>query len=631
MYAKKNIRFLIILLSVSSLLLSATAAKADQNVVLRVVDQFGVDIPASTIQVQGQTVPTGSSILLPEGTYVFTVIPANTHPALLSRTENAAVLNTTTELAFEWITSEVTLRMEDQSGVEIPGTRFKVPPFGDQIITGDVLAMPITDENVYPTISGNYIDGYDFDLLVGTGGSIGHPARLHRTEGAKEVTETTTEITFEWITSEVTIRLEDQWGVEIPGSRFKVDSYGDQIYNDDVLTFPITDETVYPTMGGYFTDGYDFDLLVGLGGAIGHPVWLHRTEGAKEVTETTTDIVFEWIQHQCALELRDTAYQTVSGSTVVLPSPFPSYTHGEVTTFPINDDIVYPGIAGNYADGYPITVEPGDIAPTSATIYFTALASGEFDPAMFDIGGNTYRLGCGPAPTPVEIVDGSLTASPLVAQLGDVIAFEASIMDGCGQIDAIWDYDDGNSDWQTDVTSPGLLTAAHTYSSAGVYTVMLGVADDCHTVGENVVVVVYDPSGGFVTGAGWIDSPEGAYKPDPSAAGKASFGFVSRYKQGATTPTGNTEFVFHAGDLHFQSSSYDWLVVNQGGSNAQFKGTGSLNGSGQYRFMLWAGDGEPDTFRIRIWEEDVAGSELDVYDNGFNQQIGGGEIVIHTN
>ncbi|MBA7530031.1 hypothetical protein ES705_22234 [subsurface metagenome] len=47
--------------------------------------------------------------------------------------------------------------------------------------------------------------------------------------------------------------------------------------------------------------------------------------------------------------------------------------------------------------------------------------------------------------------------------------------------------------------------------------------------------------------------------------------------------------------------------------------------------MLWAGDDNPDKFRIRIWEEDeISGIETDVYDNGMNQPIGGGSIKIHT-
>ncbi len=142
-------------------------------------------------------------------------------------------------------------------------------------------------------------------------------------------------------------------------------------------------------------------------------------------------------------------------------------------------------------------------------------------------------------------------------------------------------------------------------------------------------IVIYDPDGGFVTGGGWIDSPEGAYIPDPTLSGKANFGFVSKYKKGATVPTGNTEFQFKAGDLNFHCDSYDWLVVT-GSNYARFKGLGTINGEGDYMFMIWAGDDEPDTFRIKIWEEDDMGVETVVYDNGFDQVISGGSIVIHV-
>jgi hypothetical protein len=109
--------------------------------------------------------------------------------------------------------------------------------------------------------------------------------------------------------------------------------------------------------------------------------------------------------------------------------------------------------------------------------------------------------------------------------------------------------------------------------------------------------------------------------------GKATFGFVSKYKKGASIPEGTTEFQFKAGGLNFHSTNYDWLVVNQGGTNAQFKGYGTINGAGNYGFMLWAGDGSPDTFRIKIWD---ATTEEVVYDNGPDQPIGGGNIVVHT-
>jgi len=91
-------------------------------------------------------------------------------------------------------------------------------------------------------------------------------------------------------------------------------------------------------------------------------------------------------------------------------------------------------------------------------------------------------------------------------------------------------------------------------------------------------------------------------------------------------PDGNTLFQFKAGDLNFHSSSYEWLVV--AGSAAQFKGEGTINGQGSYKFMITADDDNLDTFRIKIWYEEN-GIEVVVYDNGSQQALGGGSIVVH--
>lgn len=176
----------------------------------------------------------------------------------------------------------------------------------------------------------------------------------------------------------------------------------------------------------------------------------------------------------------------------------------------------------------------------------------------------------------------------------------------------------------------------YTGSQAGVTNLTLTVGDGQSDSSDYTLLVVYDPEGGFVTGGGWIDSPEGAYIVDPSLAGKANFGFVSKYKKDATVPTGQTEFIFQTADMNFHSSSYEWLVVT-GTDYAKFKGTGTINGFtggvfGDYKFMLWAGDGDPDTFTIRIWEEDEeSGEELPVYQNPKDQPISGGSIIVHDN
>ena len=179
-----------------------------------------------------------------------------------------------------------------------------------------------------------------------------------------------------------------------------------------------------------------------------------------------------------------------------------------------------------------------------------------------------------------------------------------------------WDFGDSSS-------GSGVMPS-NSYAAAGIYTVCLTVNDGLlDSAPACTMAVVYDPSAGFVTGGGWIDSPEGAYTADPSMTGKATFGFVAKYKKGANVPDGNTEFQFQAGDLNFKSMSYEWLVV--AGNKAQFKGEGTINGQGSYQFMISADDDNPDTFRIKIWDENGT-----VYDNGSQQSLGGGSIVVHS-
>ena len=224
------------------------------------------------------------------------------------------------------------------------------------------------------------------------------------------------------------------------------------------------------------------------------------------------------------------------------------------------------------------------------------------------------------------------TANPGGPYLG---AVNTSILfDGSGSSDP--DSDPLTYEWDFGDSTTGTDTLPiHSYPAAGIYNACLTVNDgSLNSAPACTMAVVYDPSAGFVTGGGWIDSPAGAYQADETLAGKATFGFVSKYQRGATVPTGTTAFEFDLAGMAFSSQSYEWLVVNQASTNAQFKGSGLINGvadpnGNAYKFMLWAGDGSPDTFRIRIWWED-AGGEHDVYDNAVAQPIGAGNIVVHT-
>jgi len=214
---------------------------------------------------------------------------------------------------------------------------------------------------------------------------------------------------------------------------------------------------------------------------------------------------------------------------------------------------------------------------------------------------------------------------------------------------ATWTWGDGSTSAGSVVEEhgSGAASGGHVYTGAGVYTVQLTVTDDDTGATTRIAesyVVVYDPNGGFVTGGGWVDSPAGAYIADPALTGKATFGFVSKYLKGTTVPFGQTEFQFKMADLNFHSESYEWLVV--AGAKAMYKGMGTINDEGSFKFLLSAIDADVksnddwnvDRFRIRIWTEDDAGVETVVYDNGLGAddttdiamtEIDGGSIVVH--
>ena len=181
------------------------------------------------------------------------------------------------------------------------------------------------------------------------------------------------------------------------------------------------------------------------------------------------------------------------------------------------------------------------------------------------------------------------------------------------------------------------------YSAAGVYSVKLTVTDNRNlaATSSSTYVVVYDPSAGFVTGNGRINSPAGAYTANPTLSGRATFGFVSKYQNGNNVPTGNTDFQFKLANFNFKSTSYEWLVVS--GAKARFRGVGTVNGIGGYGFELTAIDGQVnggggvDKFRIKIWLGNQGNGV--VYDNLMGSADGAdptttldaGNIVIHRN
>ncbi|MBI4582111.1 MAG: HYR domain-containing protein, partial [Planctomycetes bacterium] len=291
------------------------------------------------------------------------------------------------------------------------------------------------------------------------------------------------------------------------------------------------------------------------------------------------------------------------------------------------------------------------ITQTPAAGTLVALGSTEVTLTATDTAGNnssctTTVTFADATPPTISITD---SASGALYKVGDIVHFAGGYSESCGLASASWAFASNLGTITVPATidaTAGTITADYAFVNPGVYAVTLAATDASgNTATADTVsgpdslpamVVIYDPTAGFVTGGGWINSPAGAYAANAGLTGKASFGFVSRYKPGANVPDGNTEFQFKAGNLNFKSTAYEWLVVS--GARAQFKGSGTINGEGDYRFILTAIDGQvsggggSDKFRIRIW-----GDSGIVYDNQMNAPdtadpstaIGGGSIVIH--
>jgi streptogramin lyase len=239
---------------------------------------------------------------------------------------------------------------------------------------------------------------------------------------------------------------------------------------------------------------------------------------------------------------------------------------------------------------------------------------------------------------------GAITAAVAPVPVNTAVSASASFTDP-GILDthtAVWNWGDGSTSpgTVTETNGSGTVSGSHTYTLDGVYTVTLMVTDKDGASGLSTFryVVVYNPSAGFTTGGGWLNSPAGAYAANTSLTGQANFGLNAKYQSGSTVPTGNTEFQFPAANLNFHAISYDWLVITT--NQAQYQGSGTINGAGNYGFLVTAQDNggtTPDLFRMKIW--DKSNNNAVVYDTqpgaattaAPTTALGGGRIRVHTN
>jgi probable HAF family extracellular repeat protein len=253
-----------------------------------------------------------------------------------------------------------------------------------------------------------------------------------------------------------------------------------------------------------------------------------------------------------------------------------------------------------------------------------ALAISDRGAIVAESNAGLVLLKPGASGTDTPVVGPIAPSNPVAA--GTRVGFSASFTDqNRGDTHrATWSWGDRCARSPGTVTErggSGTANAHHTFCMAGVYPVTLTVTDNTGlsaTVARDVVV--YDPSAAMVTGGGWFMSPQGAYRKDRVQAGRATFSFVSKLTNEPTPRQGEMTLKFHVANLNFQSAAYDTLSV--AGNRAQYQGSGTLNGTGSYKFLMTAVDGSvfraggQSRFRMKIWHTDArTNAEVVDYDN----------------
>jgi hypothetical protein len=334
----------------------------------------------------------------------------------------------------------------------------------------------------------------------------------------------------------------------------------------------------------------------------------------------------------------DINWPTALGSTQLNAAVYgagatPSVLSGASTYTPASSTVLTPGTHQALVVNF-VPVDNVNYTNATKTVYLNVID------ATKPIVTNTLAT-----PNPLAV---GTPSSTVTATISDVTTGGSNISSACFRIDG--------GACQSMTAAPGNSFGQPTVNVTGTYTFpaeqLADVIELCVYGTDSwgntnlkldcSLIALYDPKNGFVTGGGWIMSPEGAYVADPTLVGKATFGFVSKYQPGKSVPQGNTEFQFHVANFNFKSTVYEWLVV--AGARAQFKGSGTINGSGDYGFLLTAIDGQinggggEDKFRIKIVNKATGAV---VYDNNMgmddtgnpttllgNAGQGGGSIMI---
>jgi hypothetical protein len=251
------------------------------------------------------------------------------------------------------------------------------------------------------------------------------------------------------------VNVVDQDGLEIANSLVSLNLTEDtEVLTGTTLTLPVTEVSSGPAVHGGAENGYDVRTWPALNGTYQGSV-LHRDDPRVELAaDSVRDIVWEVAKGR--LTVIDSRGRAVPGAATLMPyyGLVPSGTYVEI---PVNDDALYPTLAGPYAGAYDVTIRlnhldkasklpprPMDFGPFDLEL----LTGAAFSPAFVTIHGASYGVRIQPQAafdldhdgfaTPLDADDGDATIHPGAPDLpGDLVDQDG---DGVLACDPRWSW-----------------------------------------------------------------------------------------------------------------------------------------------------------------------------------------------
>ena len=190
---------------------------------------------------------------------------------------------------------------------------------------------------------------------------------------------------------------------------------------------------------------------------------------------------------------------------------------------------------------------------------------------------------------------------------------------------------------QTDMPGVGVAVAEIPNLPENGYLIIVSIDDNDYYRGptsDPIPLTVYEPTGEFVTGGGWIWDPTGS---------KGNFGFNVKYTRSGK-PKGHSIYVYRDGEWDYIVKSNAWigLAIDSTENHAYFEAkcvvqkynpeTGELvwdEGNYKFRVDVWDNDsgGGVDVYQIRVLDK----NGVVFHEAGFDPlgELQGGNIVIH--